>query len=148
VSESRLQERLEAARERLFAAREGRARPKKDDKVLADWNGLAIAALARGSQLLGDRGLKEAADRAAGFILDRMRDGRGRLLHRYRDGTAGILGNLDDYAFLIWGLLELYEAGFRPEHLEAARSLALEMVTRFRDGEGGGFFFTPRMEKS
>lgn len=72
-----------------------------------------------------------------------MRDGRGRLLHRYRDGTAGILGNLDDYAFLIWGLLELYEAGFRPEHLEAARSLALEMVTRFRDGEGGGFFFTP-----
>ncbi|HNT72144.1 MAG TPA: thioredoxin domain-containing protein, partial [Methanothrix sp.] len=143
VSESRLQERLEAARERLFAAREGRARPKKDDKVLADWNGLAIAALARGSQVLGDGGLKEAADRAAGFILDRMRDGRGRLLHRYRDGTAGILGNLDDYAFLIWGLLELYEAGFRPEHLEAARSLALEMVTRFRDGEGGGFFFTP-----
>lgn len=143
VSESRLQERLEAARERLFAAREGRARPKKDDKVLADWNGLAIAALARGSQVLGDGGLKEAADRAAGFILDRMRDGGGRLLHRYRDGTAGILGNLDDYAFLIWGLLELYEAGFRPEHLEAARSLALEMVTRFRDGEGGGFFFTP-----
>ena len=138
-----LRERLEAARVKLFAAREGRARPKKDDKILADWNGLAIAALARGAQVLGDRRLEEAADRAADLVLHRMRDERGRLLHRYRGGDAGILGNLDDYANMVWGLLELYEAGFRPERLEAALALARDMVERFRDRDGGGFFFTP-----
>ena len=143
IPESDLRERLEVARKKLFSAREKRVRPNKDDKILADWNGLMIAALARGAQVLDREDLEVAASRAADFILEDMRDGKGRLLHRYREGSAGILGNLDDYAFLIWGLIELYEAGFKTRYLEAALTLARDMVRRFGDGEKGGFYFTP-----
>jgi hypothetical protein len=143
VREPQLEERLEKARQRLFSARKERARPLLDDKILTDWNGLAIAALGRGARVLGDENLEEAASRAADFVLERMLDGEGRLLHRYRQGSAGILGNLDDYAFLIWGLLELYEAGFDVKYLRGAKELAEDMVRRFLDDEGGGFYFTP-----
>ncbi|MGC9514092.1 thioredoxin domain-containing protein [Methanocrinis sp.] len=143
VGESRLKERIEAARKRLFSAREERVRPKKDDKILTDWNGLMIASLAKGARVLGEEELEEAASGAADFILERMRDDKGRLLHRYREGTAGILGNLDDSAFLIWGLVELYEAGFEVRYLRAAQDLCRDMVIRFLDEEGGGFYFTP-----
>ena len=143
ISESELRERLDVARKKLFSAREKRVRPNKDDKILTDWNGLVIAALARGAQVLNREDLEEAASRAADFILESMRDEQGRLLHRYREGSAGILGNLDDYAFLIWGLIELYEAGFQTAYLEAALALAWDMVARFGDREGGGFYFTP-----
>jgi len=136
-------ERLKVARQKLFSARNERTRPLLDDKILTDWNGLAIAALGRGAQVLGDGALEEAASRAADFVLERMRDGEGRLLHRYRQGSAGILGNLDDYAFFIWGLLELYEAGFDVKYLRAAKDLAGDMVRRFHDGEDGGFYFSP-----
>jgi uncharacterized protein YyaL (SSP411 family) len=143
VGESELRERMEIARQKLFSAREKRIRPERDDKVLADWNGLMIAALAKGAQVLGEKELEEAASGAADFVLVRMRDDEGRLLHRYREGSAGILGNLDDYAFLIWGLIELYEAGFETKYLQAALELARDLVSRFEDEEGGGFYFTP-----
>jgi len=143
ISEFDLIERLETARKKLFSARENRIRPSKDDKILADWNGLMIASLARGAQVLGEKELEEAASRAADFILEKMRDDEGRLLHRYREGSAGILANLDDYAFLIWGLVELYEAGFGTKYLRAAQDLARDLVRRFEDEEGGGFYFTP-----
>jgi len=142
IPEPELKE-LEAARQKLFSAREGRVRPSKDDKVLADWNGLMVASLARGAQVLDDEELEEAASRAADFVLAKMRDGEGRLLHRYRKGSSGILGNLDDYAFLIWGLIELYEAGFKTKYLRAALDLARDLVSRFEDDEDGGFYFTP-----
>ncbi len=128
------------ARKILFGARRKRVPPLKDDKVLADWNGLMIAALARGAQILGDRSYLEAAERAADFIESKMRTPDGRLLHRWRGGEADFAGNLDDYAFLVWGLLELYGAGFDACRLEAALGLQKKLSKLFGDKEGGFFF--------
>ncbi len=136
--------RLEAARQRLFATREKRVHPHKDDKILTAWNGLMIAALAKGVQVLGKAEYAAAAAKAARFILGRLRDDRGRLLARYRDGQAAFPAYLDDYAFLAWGLVELYQATFRPDYLEEALRLTREMKELFWDGERGGFFFTGR----
>jgi uncharacterized protein YyaL (SSP411 family) len=127
---------------KLFAARETRVHPHKDDKVLTAWNGLMIAALARGSRVLGDQGYGQAAVRAAQFLLGQMRDAEGRLLARYRDGQAAYPAYLDDYAFLVWGLIELYEATFDPAWLEQALSWNRQMMDLFRDEQGGGLFFT------
>jgi uncharacterized protein YyaL (SSP411 family) len=137
-----LQQRLEHARAALFEQREGRIRPGKDDKVLTDWNGLMIAALARGGRVLGEARYTEAAVEAATFALETMRDDGGRLLHRYRKGQAGIAALLDDHAFLVWGLLELYEATFEARWLEAALELSDVMIEHFWDDRGPGGFFT------
>ncbi|MEW6352570.1 MAG: thioredoxin domain-containing protein [Thermodesulfobacteriota bacterium] len=143
VTIENLTDRLARARRLLFESREKRVHPHKDDKVLTDWNGLMIAALARGAQVLGDREYASAAQRAADFVLKTLRDERGRLLHRYRDGEAGIAGSVDDYAFLVWGLIELYEATFETRYLRAAVELTREMLARFWDDKAGGLFFTP-----
>ena len=135
--------RMEVIRERLFAIREKRVHPHKDDKVLTDWNGLMIAALALGAQVLGDEACGKAAREAADFLLKKMKRKDGRLLHRFRDGDADIDANLDDYAFLQWGLLELYEAGFDPRYLTAAIELSQDMLRHFEDQSGKGFYFAP-----
>ncbi len=135
-----LRERLEAVRSALFESRSTRVRPLLDDKVLTDWNGLMIAALAMGGRAFGEASLTEAAERAARFILERMRDEKGRLLHRYREGEAAISGGAADHAFLIWGLLELYGASFDPHWLEQARGLLDDLIDRFWDPEGLGVF--------
>jgi hypothetical protein len=134
---------LERARQLLFAAREKRVHPHKDDKVLTDWNGLMIAALARGAQVLGEPCYEEAARKALRFITERMAGENGRLLHRYRDGEASIPANLDDYAFLVWGLIELYEATFDTRFLARALWLNRDQLAHFWDDAAGGFFFTP-----
>jgi len=110
---------------------------------LTDWNGLMIAALAKGAQAFDEPEYAEAACRAADFILGNMRKPDGRLLHRYRDGQAGVEANLDDYAFLVWGLIELYEAIFDTRHLEVALELTSDMVRHFWDEDGGGLYLTP-----
>ncbi|MDH7500246.1 MAG: thioredoxin domain-containing protein, partial [candidate division NC10 bacterium] len=133
---------LESAREKLFAFRRERIPPLKDDKILADWNGLMIAALAKGAQALEEPAYVEAAGGAADFILGRMRRPDGRLLHRYREGAAGLPSHLDDYAFLIWGMIELYEATFQVRHLEGALELTDHLFRYYWDEEGGGFYFT------
>jgi uncharacterized protein YyaL (SSP411 family) len=143
ISERELCESLSAAIDKLFLMREKRTHPFKDDKILTDWNGLMIAALARGAQVFYEPEYLEAAKRASDFILRRMRVPDGRLLHRYRDGETGIQANLDDYAFLIWGLIELYEAGFDVNHLKTAIDLNRDLMTHFWDHEKGGFWFTP-----
>ncbi|UCB48350.1 MAG: thioredoxin domain-containing protein [Deltaproteobacteria bacterium] len=143
MSEQDLRDRFASAREKLFTAREKRIHPHKDDKVLTDWNGLMIAALAKGSRAFGEPRFAEAAQKALGFILDQMREPDGRLLHRYRDGQAGITANLDDYAFLIWGLTELYEATFDSNYLETALKLNGDMLKHFWDDQLGGLYFTP-----
>jgi len=143
MSEQNLQDRLASAREKLFSAREKRIHPHKDDKVLTDWNGLMIAALAKGSRAFGEPRYAEAAKKALDFIFDQMRKPNGRLLHRYRDGQAGITAHLDDYAFLIWSLIELYETSFDAHYLETALKLNEEMLKHFWDGKSGGLFFTP-----
>ena len=134
---------IERARQLLFAHREKRVHPGKDDKILTDWNGLMIAALARGAQVLGERSYAEAASKALLFLLDRLCTQEGRLLHRYRDGEASIMANLDDYAFVIWGLIELYEATFDTRFLASALSLNRDQAAHFWDETEGGFFFAP-----
>ncbi|WP_338835350.1 thioredoxin domain-containing protein [Neomoorella thermoacetica] len=134
--------RLAAAREKLFAAREKRVHPHRDDKILTAWNGLMIAALARGAWVLDEPAYAAAAARAARFILTHLRDAEGRLQARYREGQAAFPAYLDDYAFLTWGLIELYQATFETGYLREALALTRQMQELFRD-EGGGYFFTP-----
>jgi hypothetical protein len=101
-----------------------------------------IAALARGAQVLGDKTYSDAAEAAVEFILKTMRKPDGRLLHRFRDGEAGIDAVLDDHAFLIWGLIETYEATFDARFLETALELNREMIRHFWDERAGGLYFT------
>lgn len=142
VQEKLITTRLESARAKLFAAREKRIHPFKDDKVLTDWNGLMIAALARAGQVFGDTSYLKTAERAADFLLNKMRKPDGQLLHRYRDGEASVQGTLDDYAFLTWGLLELYEGTFDTRYLKAAIEIEKTMDSHFSDTTNGGFYFT------
>ncbi len=127
--------------EALFLAREKRVRPFRDTKVLADWNGLMIAALAAVFRLAGEERFLRAADGAADLVLERMRDRDGRLLHVYAGGEARIPAFLDDYAFLIKGLVALYEAAFDPRRLETALELTERAIGLFWDETAGGFFF-------
>jgi uncharacterized protein YyaL (SSP411 family) len=143
LSQQDLQEHLEVIRQKLFAHREKRVYPMKDDKILTDWNGLMIAALAKGAQAFDEPEYAEAARRAADFILSNMSKLDGRLWHRYRDGQAGVEANLDDYAFLAWGLIELYEATFNARYLEAALKLTDNMIRHFWDEDSGGLYLTP-----
>ena len=137
-----LRERLERIREQLFSHRENRPRPGLDDKVLTDWNGLMIAALAKASRALDTPAYAEVASEAATFLLDTMRDDDGRLLHRYRNGEAAIRAHLDDYAYLIWGLIELYQATFDAEWLGEALCLMEEVIDHHGDDAHGGFYLT------
>lgn len=142
VSTADVEQILAISREKLFHERSKRVKPGKDDKILTDWNGLIIAALARGAQVLNSKELLKVAEQTMDFILENMHDDKGRLLHRYRDGTAGILANLDDHAFVVWALLELYEANFQRRYLDAAIKTNDDMLKRFSD-KNGGFYFTP-----
>ena len=127
---------------KLLAARNLRVRPFRDDKVLADWNGLMIAALAHAGAAFDNPGYISAAKKAASFILARMRGPGGTLLHRYRGGEAAIPAFADDYAFLSWGMLELYEATFDAIYLKQSLQLIDGLVARFWDPVAGGFFQT------
>jgi len=142
IDPAALTTRLAAARAKLLEVRSRRIAPGRDEKVLAGWNGLMIAAMSRGAQVLGDDRYLAAATAAAGFLLGTMRDGAGHLLHSYKDGRARFTAYLDDYACLIDGLVDLYQAGFEPRWLEAAVELSERMLARFRDAEDGGFFYT------
>lgn len=142
MSASEFESRIDNARKKLFAVREKRVHPHKDDKILTDWNGLMIAALSKGASVFNEPLYAEAARHAADFILDKMIDGEGRLLHRFRDGEAGIRGSIDDYSFFIWGLLELYECTFDVKYLKTALDLQSEMTELFWDDKNGGFYFT------
>jgi len=142
MTEESLAPLLEDARAKLFRVRCDRVHPLKDDKILTSWNGLMIAALARGSRALRDPAYAGAAGQAAEFVLDRLVEPGGGLLRRYREGEAALPGYVDDYAFLIWGLIELYEATFEVRFLQKALDLQACMLDRFWDPNGGGFFFS------
>jgi uncharacterized protein YyaL (SSP411 family) len=135
-------EQLERAQGLLLAARQKRVRPGLDDKILTDWNGLMIAALARGAQVLDEAIYHDAAAKAAEFILERMVSEQGRLLHRYRAGEAAIPAYLDDFAFLCWALIELYQSDFDPRWLREALRLNDYVLEHFWDDDGGGLFFS------
>jgi len=129
-------------RNALYEIREKRVHPAKDDKILADWNGLMIASLARASQVLGENRYLQAATDAADFILKEMKDADGLLYHRYAKGEKAVLGFLDDYAYLVFGLLELYESGFDEKYLKMSIELTKTMIAQFWDKTNGGFYFT------
>ena len=124
----------------LYTVREKRIHPLKDDKILTDWNGLMIAAFAKAGDVFNSDDYIKQAENSAQFILKNLTDKNGRLLKRYRNGKSGIDSHLDDYAFFIWGLLELYEATFNTIYLSEAIKLSEIMVSEFWDTENGAFF--------
>ncbi len=143
ISETELKKILAEGKAKLFVARGRRVRPHRDDKVLTDWNGLMISALAYGGAVLEEPRYTGAAARAADFVLSTLRKD-GRLLHRYRDGEAAGLAFLDDYAFFGMGLLDLYEATFEPRWLRESQVLAREMAHLFRDDADGAMTLVGR----
>jgi hypothetical protein len=144
MEETDLADRWEKTRETLFYIRKKRVPPLKDDKILTDWNGLMIAALAMGSRILGNYSYIEAAKKAAAFIQRRLTDETGTLLHRFRNEESGIKANANDYAFFIFGLLELFRATFEPEYIHRAIEFQEQMIENFWDHESGGFYLTSK----
>jgi uncharacterized protein YyaL (SSP411 family) len=143
LTEEQLQDFLNTAKAKLFQTREKRIHPHKDDKILTDWNGLMIASLAYGYSVWGDKRYLRAAERSADFILDWLQK-NGRLLKHYRGQAAEVLAYLDDYAFFIHGLIDLYQASFNPRWLKQATRLTDDMLKLFWDQEHQGFLFTGR----
>lgn len=133
-------ESFKALRQKLFQLREQRVHPHKDDKILTDWNGLMIGALAKGAQVLGDERYRLAAQRAALFIKQHLVVG-DQLKRRYRAGEARFSGTLSDYSYLIFGLLALYQTDFNPEWVQWAQGLQNTQDALFWDQEQGGYFF-------
>ena len=142
TSPEALQQEMNTARNTLFDIREQRPRPFLDDKILTDWNGLVLAGLARAARYV-DASYTAVAEEAATFLCTTMLRDDGRLWHRYRNENAGIEATLTDYAYLAWGLIELYDATLDTRWLEAARSLAQTLCTDFADAERGGFYMAP-----
>ncbi|MGE5613149.1 MAG: thioredoxin domain-containing protein [Bacillota bacterium] len=130
----------EACRQKLFEYRDRRPHPFKDDKILTSWNGLMIAAMAIGGRVLGNSRYTAAAEKAADFILRNLVDENSRLLAVYREGTARLKAYAEDYAFLVWGLLELYETTYKTKYLKEAVRLNRQMLELFWDGENGGLY--------
>jgi hypothetical protein len=128
----------------LFEARKKRVAPAKDDKVLTDWNGLIIAAFARASQVFGEQKYLQSAIKTSDFLLEHMKNEDGTLFHRYAKGEKAVKGFLDDYAFLAFGLIEVYEVSFEDKYLQAASALTKTMLTKFWDEKNGGFYFTEK----
>jgi uncharacterized protein YyaL (SSP411 family) len=131
---------LESAGSILFHEREKRVHPYKDDKILTSWNGLMIAALAIGGRILGIHNYTKAAEKAYDFIISHLQRRDGRLLARYRDGEAGVLAYADDYAFMIWACIELYETTCKFQYIEKAIELNDGLTEYFWDSKNGGLF--------
>lgn len=132
---------LGSAHEKLFQAREKRIHPHKDDKILTAWNGLMISAFARGAQALDEPKYTRAAVQAADFILSNLRKTDGTLLRCYRVDEAFIPAYLDDYAYFVGSLIDLYETTFEVKYLMASLALNKQMLDNFWDEKDGGLFF-------
>jgi len=141
VSEQRLNEVIGRGKKLLYQARENRIKPGRDGKILTAWNGLMLRSFAEAASSLGREDYLRVAVRNAEFVRTSLRQ-KGRLLRSFKDGRAKLNAYLEDYAFMADGLLSLYEAGFDERWIGEAVSLAEIMVERFRDRNGGGFFFT------
>ncbi|MFW9902635.1 MAG: thioredoxin domain-containing protein, partial [Candidatus Thorarchaeota archaeon] len=135
---------IEKIRQKLFHEREKKIHPHKDDKILTDWNGLIIVALAKAASVFKDDAYLEIAKKTVNFILSKLQDSNYKLLHRYKDGVSEISGFLTDYAFFIWGLIELYETTLDIFYLKIALKLHKIQLEDFWDDNIGGFFFTAK----
>ncbi len=140
ITTDELRERIDNARRVLLERRLERTPPSRDDKVLTDWNGLMIGALARCHRITGSPEALKSSRKCLGFIRNNLWVD-GRLMHRYREGEAAIGGSLDDHAFLIWGLLEMYDATFKEKYLKMALELSEVLKENFMAPDGG-FYFT------
>ncbi len=143
VGQDELWRQIDPLRARLLAVRATRARPATDDKVLAEWNGMAIGGLAAAGEALGERWMLDRAAAAADFVLTRMRPGRGPLLHSSRAGAAKIPAFLGDYAYMVRGLLALRRSTGEARWLDAARDLFAELESRLGDPRGGWYTAAP-----
>ncbi len=141
VTTERLAEVIERGKRILFEAREERVKPHRDEKMLTAWNGLMLRSFAEAARALDREDYLRVAVRNAGFLLTHLRR-NGRLLRTHKDGESKLNGYLEDYAYLIDGLLALYEATFDLRWFEEALALAGTMIAQFWDAEAGGFFFT------
>ena len=139
ITLNELNEIIENSRKKLFDVRQDRVHPQKDDKILTDWNGLMIAAFALGGQILNEPEYINAAKKAAEFVHKKLRNKNSKLFKSYRNGKSGLSPHLDDYSFMVWGLLNLYEGTFNVEYLSRALELTEVMNENFSD-ENGGFF--------
>jgi uncharacterized protein len=139
--------RIEAAKAKLFAVREQRVKPFRDEKVLTAWNGLMVSGMVYAYTVLGDQGALQAARDALAFLQRHMlRD--GRLLSVFKDGQAKLNGYLDDYAFLASALLDMFEATFERPYFDLAETLTATMLEEFWDEAQGGFFFTGKSHEA
>jgi uncharacterized protein YyaL (SSP411 family) len=142
IAPAEFEAKLVEMREKMLAARELRVKPGLDDKMLASWNGLALAAYAEAARVMGDAHYRDIAEKNATFLREKLWGGE-RLLHSYKGGTAKVGGMLEDYAYVGLGLVELYRATGELEHLEWAKQLFAVILERFHDDDAGGFFETP-----
>ena len=133
---------LRQAHQKLFEVRAKRVRPHLDDKILSAWNGLMISAMAKGYQTLREQKYLDAARKAARFLLDNMRKSDGSLLRRWRNGAVEYNGYLNDYAYLIQGLLSLYQSDFDRYWYQSALELQKRQDALFRDEINGAYFFS------
>jgi len=129
-------------REKIYLEREKRVHPQKDDKILTDWNGLMISALSRAGVILDNDDYIAAAKKSADFIIENLITNEGVLLKRHRNGISGIDGMIEDYAFFIWALIELYQANFDTKYIKVATDLSDYQINHFWDFENNGFYFT------
>ena len=141
MAEEELHEKLEEARKRLFAERSLRVFPHVDDKILTAWNALMIAALAKAAKVYKRRDYLQMAERALSFVETNLFQ-NGRLMVRYRDGEVKHKGIIDDYAFLVWAYIEMYEATLVLSYLQKAKACTEQMISLFWDEEHGAFFMT------
>jgi hypothetical protein len=136
--------RLESARSRMFEARSKRVRPHLDDKILVSWNGLMLGALSRAGTALGSETYRAAAERSLDFIQANLWDAKTKTLyHRWREAERDEVQLLEAYAFLLSGVIDVYEATLEPKRLEFAIAVAEAMLARFYDARNGGFWQSP-----
>jgi hypothetical protein len=132
---------LASAKKKMFDARGKRIRPHLDDKILASWNGLMLGSFARAYAVLGEETYRLAAERNVAFVQTKLWDSKAKALyHRWRDGERDKVQLLEGYAFLLDGVVQLYEATLEPKHLDFAIALAEAMTAKFHDTESGGFW--------
>ncbi len=147
MSETEIEASLRDSRRKLFEIRAKRPRPHLDDKIITAWNGLMISAFARGAQVFDDRSYLEGAQRSAQFIRENLWK-NGALIRSYRQGASDVAGFADDYAFLIQGLLDLYEADFDVGWLQWAIDLQKKQDELFADPKHGGYFSVSGTDKT
>ncbi len=140
-SEQRVRQLIATAHQKLFAHREQRIRPGRDEKILTSWNGMMIKAMAHTGRLLDRQDFIDSAERALAFIQTTLLS-NGRLLATHKDGKTHLNAYLDDYVLLIDAALELLQTRWRTSHLNLATTLADKLLAHFEDRENGGFYFT------